>query len=145
MNFPIHISVREIPIFWTSNLYLLMYCIFNISAVNAHILVIYLDIENYRWRHIWATTSSAYREWISTAVSLNDGSRGAQVVKVHDQHPSDTQLPDKGFPAGVQQFFSWVDLSGTYSNIWLWEHWSLTLNLVPSEVQTANGFVCVSL
>lgn len=49
--------------------------------------------------------------------SLNDGSRGAQVVKVHDQHPSDTQLPDKGFPAGVQQFFSWVDLSGTYSNI----------------------------
>lgn len=49
--------------------------------------------------------------------SLNDGSRGAQVVKVRDQHPSDTRFPDKGFPAGVQQFFSWVDLPEIYNNI----------------------------
>lgn len=49
---------------------------------------------------------------------LNDCSGGAQVVKIHDQHPLDAQLPDKGFDAGVQRnrFFSWVDLPGTYAN-----------------------------
>lgn len=51
------------------------------------------------------------------AISLNDPSGGAQVVKVRDQHPLDMQLPAKGFPAGVQQFFSCVDLPGTYTNI----------------------------
>lgn len=52
--------------------------------------------------------------------SLNDCSRGAQVGEVRDQHPLDTQLPDKGFPAGAQWFFSWVDMPGTYTDIWLW-------------------------
>lgn len=70
--------------------------------------------------HDWFSLWRVDKHW--QLDSLSDDSRGAQMVKVHYQHPLDTQLPDKGFPAGVQQFFSWVDLPGTCTNIWLWEH-----------------------